>query len=159
MEQTTTTTATAQRPGFLTTLCVLSYIGSGLWALLSLIGIFASGWIMSFFMGSAMQNIDTTGMSAEDAAAVESMATAGGGMMGMLSSYIIVVFIVSLILAALSLFGVVKMWQLKKSGFWIYSIVNGIMVILGFIGGGVLGAIIGLAFIVMYGLNLKHMTK
>ena len=163
MEQTNTTEAAvpATRPQFLTVLCILSYIGSGLWALLSLVGIFASGTIMGMLgMGaaSAMEQMDTTGLSQEQIDAMQSMQTAGGGFMAMLSSYLIIIFIVSLVLAGLSLFGVIKMWKLKKSGFWMYAIVNGIIAILGLIGGGLVGGLIGIAFIVMYGLNLKHMS-
>lgn len=163
MEQTNTTEAAvpATRPQFLTVLCILSYIGSGLWALLSLVGIFASGTIMGMLgMGaaSAMEQADTTGMSQEQIDAIQSMQSAGGGFMAMLSSYLIIIFIVSLILAGLSLFGVIKMWKLKKSGFWMYAIVNGVLAILGLISGGIFGAVVGIAFIVMYGLNLKHMS-
>lgn len=164
MEQTNAGGGAPQRPMFLQTLCILSFIGSGLWALISLIGIFAGGWIMSFIGGGAMNDAMQSGMAegmegleggAEAAAA---MADAGSGMMGMLSSYLIIIFVVSLVLAALSLFGVMKMWKQKKMGFWIYAIVNGILAVFGLIGGGLVGAIIGIAFIVMYGLNLKHMS-
>jgi hypothetical protein len=158
MEQTNTAASTQARPQFLTVLCILSYIGSGLWALLSLIGIFASGWIMSLIGGGAAAEVDTSAMTPEQAEAFAAMSEGGSGIMGMLSSYLIVVFIISLILAALSLFGVSKMWKLKKSGFWMYTIVNGLMVILGLLGGGIFGAVVGIAFIVMYGLNLKHMS-
>ncbi|MBA2610632.1 MAG: hypothetical protein H0U95_01585 [Bacteroidetes bacterium] len=160
MEQTTQTTTSAveapQKPQFLKVLCILSYIGSGLWALISLIGIFASGMIMGMFMGGA-SHVDTSSMTPEQADAMEKMASAGGGMMGMLSSYITIIFVISLVFAALSLWGVMKMGKLQKGGFWIYAIVNGIFAVLGLLGGGFVGAIIGIAFIVMYGLNLKHM--
>ena len=159
MEETTRSTPveSGQKPQFLKVLCILSYIGSGAWALLSLIGIFASGMIMSVFMGSAMAKVDTSSMSAEEAEAMEKISSAGGGMMSMLSSYIVVIFIISLIFAGLSLFGVIKMGKLKKSGFWIYAGVNGLLAVLGLIGGSVFTALIGIAFIIMYGLNLKHM--
>ncbi len=78
--------------------------------------------------------------------------------MGMLSSYLVIVFVVSLILAVISLMGVMKMAKLKKSGFWMYAIVNGLLALLGLFGGGLFGAIVGIGFIVMYGLNLKHMS-
>ncbi len=159
MEETTQTTAaveSAVKPQFLKVLCILSYIGSGLWALFSLIGIFASSWIMSMFMGGAMAKLDTSSMTPEQIQAMEAMSS-GSGMMGMLSSYIVVIFIISLLLAGLSLFGVLKMSKLKKSGFWIYAAVNGLLGILGLISGGIFSSIIGIGFIVMYGLNLKHM--
>ena len=112
---------------------------------------------MSMFMGGAMAKVDTSSMSAEEAEAMEKISSAGGGMMSMLSSYIVVIFIISLIFAGLSLFGVIKMGKLQKSGFWIYAGVNGLLAVLGLIGGSVFTALIGIAFIVMYGLNLKHM--
>jgi hypothetical protein len=157
MEQTNNMTAatTATRPQFLTVLCILSYIGSGLWALLSLIGIFASGAIIGLLAGDAMSSVDTSGMTPEQAEQFQAVAT--GGIMGMLSSYAIVIFVVSLIFASLSLFGVIRMWKMKKSGFWLYSIPNGLIAVLGLIGGSIFGPIIGVAFIVMYALNLKHM--
>ncbi len=77
MEQTNNGGEAAKRPQFLTVLCVLSYIGSGLWALVSLIGIFASGWIMSMLGGgaaeSAMSEVDTSAMTSDQVAAMESM--------------------------------------------------------------------------------------
>lgn len=162
MEETTQTATAAaaieapQKPQFLKVLCILSYIGGGLWALFSLIGIFASSLIMGFLMGQA-KTVDTSGMTPEQAQAMESIASAGGGMMGMISSYLTVIFVISLLLAGLSIWGVVKMGKLQKGGFWIYSIVNGLLAILGLLGGSFFMPIVSIAFIVMYGLNLKFM--
>jgi hypothetical protein len=162
MEQTNATNeTTSQRPGFLSTLCILSFIGSGLWALLSLIGIFASGWIISMFMGqatsAAMDQVDTSGMTSEQIAAMEATTQAVSGGASMIGTYAVIIFVVSLLLAGLSIFGVAKMWKLKKSGFWFYSVINGLIAILALIGGSFFSGIVGVAFIVMYGLNLKHM--
>jgi hypothetical protein len=66
-------------------------------------------------------------------------------------------------------FGAFMMWKLKKTGFYIYTAGELIPVVasialLGsmpggglFAGLGMIAAIIPVAFVVMYGLNLKHM--
>ena len=163
MEQTNTTAVMpAKRSGFLTTLCILSYIGSGLWALISLIGIFASSWIISMVMGggakSAMDDLPTEGASAEQIEAMHKGIHAASGLAAMGGGMSIGIFVVSLILSVLSILGAVKMWNLKKVGFWMYSTVNILVVIAGFYAGGMVSPIIGIAFIVMYGLNLKYMS-
>ncbi len=165
--ETTTTEGPKQRPGFLTTLCILSYIGSGLWALFSLIGTFASGWLMSFLGGMMMSKAAEAtpsmaemqqNMTPEQMEQMKQGVEAAGGLLSMGTGLIVGIFVVSLILAGLSLWGVIKMWSMKKGGFWIYSIVNGLLAILALIGGSWFMGIVGVAFIVMYGLNLKHMA-
>ena len=157
MEETknTTNVEVIQKPQFLKILCILSYIGTGLWALFSLIGIFASHILINFFMNIA-SNGSSSDMTAEQAAQMAQMASAGGGMMSIIASYIVVIFIISLILSLVSLLGVIKMSKLQKSGFWIYSSVNGLLALLSFFGNPVM-SLINIAFIVMYGLNLKYM--
>ena len=91
--ETTTIEATGERPTFLTVLCILTFIGSGLGILGALLLIVGAGAIMSFLgsMGGA---------------------TGAGSM----------VYIgLSLILAIVSLFGALQMWKLKKMGFFIYA--------------------------------------
>ena len=139
MEQQNTTAP--QRPGMLTALCILTFIWSGAWTLLSLIGIFASGWISSFFS--------------------QYLGTGGGGIIG---SYFAIVMIVLFILWGLSLFGAIKMFGLKKSGYIIYMIPNCLMLLLQIIGmlaaftvGSFIYLLISILFIVLYGMNLKFM--
>jgi len=65
-----------------------------------------------------------------------------------------------------TLFGAILMWNLRKIGFYLYIL--GILVLvampvvlgklIGIIGGAFVG-FIGIIFIVMYGVNLKHMNK
>lgn len=155
MEQTNNAPA---RPSFLTVLCILSFIGSGLSTLAGLIGIFASGWIMSMLgMGAsqAMSRSESMGeLTADQAAAAEAMADGAAGAVG---GIMIVAFVIVFLLSALSLFGVIKMWGLKKSGFWMYAIANGILLILMLIGMNWLGVLFTAAFIGMYAANLKAM--
>ncbi|MDP1802384.1 MAG: hypothetical protein Q8L81_13585, partial [Bacteroidota bacterium] len=60
-----------------------------------------------------------------------------------------------------SLFGVIKMWKLQKIGFFLYvgaTVVSIIMTIVysGF-SSGMMSIVFGALFIVLYGLNLKHL--
>ncbi len=83
---------TAKRPGFLTVLCILTFIGSGLGVLFSLLGIFGLGAMNSFLSNYG-------GVTAEA---------------GMLKPILMTIF------SAASLYGAVMMWQLKKMGYYLY---------------------------------------
>jgi FtsH-binding integral membrane protein len=132
-EETTEVTAEAgTRPTFLTVLCILTFIGSGLGALFMLLA--------TVGMGALMESIP--GMEA----------AMGGG-----TAY----FAVGTILAAASLYGAIQMWKLKKMGFFIYAGANGVGIIVPLLFGmpfGIAGAIIPILFIVLYYLNVKHMS-
>lgn len=161
MEQ--TTTETKQRPGFLTTLCVLSFIGSGIFALIFLLGTFMSGMLMSWFglggMESAVANSSAMGgADADTMKAATTLASAGGGMIATFISYFVYIMVGLLLLSVLSIVGVAKMMQLKKSGFWLYLIPNLIMTVLFFMGGSWFIGSVGALFIILYGLNLKHLS-
>jgi len=118
-----------KRPGFLTTICILSFVGIGF----ALIGAFTS---------LAVSPIDG---------------------------------LISLVCQALCLIGVIMMWKLKKTGFFlylvgeivpsIYSLIvyGGAAASIPFLGDAVLMIYIlsfgfPIAFIIMYALNLKHMS-
>jgi hypothetical protein len=130
-----------QRPTAVTVLCILTFIWSGLMALVSLIGIFASGWFASL------------------------LGDYGGGALGdMAGGILIVIFLISFILWGLSLFGAIKMFGMKKSGYILYMIPNCLMLIGQIIGifsaftfGSFLYLLVSILFIVMYGMNLKLM--
>ncbi|MCW3083787.1 MAG: hypothetical protein JWP12_1153 [Bacteroidetes bacterium] len=154
-EMTTEAAVPATRPQFLTVLCILSFIGSGFFALISIIGMVASGWILGMLgvgMASAMEQQNADGMTPDPAAM-----QAAGGLMSMGTTVFVIAFLVLLILSGLSIFGTVKMWQQKKSGFIIYTVVNGLILVLSIIGGGWFMAIVTAAFIAMYAANLKAM--
>jgi len=135
-EQPPQQTVQTQRPTFLTVLCILSFIGSGLATLLFLISLVAAGAIMDF-MGSnpGMPEVST-----------------GSGTM---------FFLVSFILALGSLTGAILMWNLKKTGFYLYVAANVVAIFtpLMFSTGNIgwFGLVITVLFIVLYGLNFKHM--
>ncbi len=145
---------TPERPGMVTTLCILTFIGSGLSSLLGLIGIFASGWVMSL-MGA---EVDAAVAESGGGAAAEAAAAEVEGAMAMGTGILIAAFVFVLILSLLTLFGAIKMWSMKKSGFTLYAIGGGLWAILCIIGMSWLAAIVTIAFIVMYGMNRKHMV-
>ena len=128
-EETTMEAGSAKRPAFLTVLCILTFIGAGL-GLLGGFGQFA---------------ID---------------ATMGG---------------ITVLANALCIVGAIMMMKLKKTGFFLYLVGELLPLIYTFLVLGGLGAmsipmlgdaiivvyiialVIPLTFIIMYGLNLKHM--
>lgn len=132
-EETTQATAEAgKRPGFLTVLCILTFIGSGLGTLFMLLA--------TVGMGALMESIPGMG------------AAMGGG-----TAY----FAVGTVLAAASLFGAIQMWKLKKTGFFIYAGANVVGIIMPLIFGmgfSAMGAVFPILFIVLYYLNVKHMS-
>lgn len=132
------TTTTGKRPTFLTVLCILSFIAAGLGIVFLLLG--------TILAGGAQVAVS----SAENAGAEVT------SQMGNVWLYLIV----AAALIAVSLIGVIKMWKLQKSGFYMYVVaaVAGIIVdiVLG-AGFSAVGAVITVAFVVMYGVNLKHM--
>lgn len=123
------------RPTFLTVLCILTFIGSGLSALVLLIGLVFTG-AASSMLGSI------PGM---------------GDIAGLGTGY----FLIMLVLAAASLYGAIMMWKLKKMGFYLYSGANVLVLIVPLIMAtssfSYFGLFITALFIILYGLNLKHL--
>ncbi|MCB5288251.1 MAG: hypothetical protein LHW64_10690 [Candidatus Cloacimonetes bacterium] len=124
------------RPTFLTVLCILTFIWSGLSLVLFLLAALLFGVFAEVL-------------------------TSVPGMGGLISGGVIL-FVILFVLSLTSLFGAIKMWGLKKLGFYLYTIAQVLMIIVPFIfipGAevGVLGIVITAGFILMYGLNLKFM--
>jgi len=63
--------------------------------------------------------------------------------------------ILLVLLAATSLYGAITMWKLKKMSFYIYAGAQVVMLAISF---GILGLIFTVLFIVLYYLNMKHMS-
>jgi hypothetical protein len=132
----------AKRPAFLTVICILSFVGIGL-AIIGYIGAFA-------VMGVVEAGSSTMAQALEEAGGT----VTAGPSTGIIWAYIIGGFVT----AILQLVGVLQMWKLKKSGFMLYTAASVIAIVLGFLYGGFsFGVIFPIAFIVMYGLNLKAM--
>lgn len=147
MEQTNATNEAPKRPVFLTVLCILSFIAAGF-------GILA--YVAAIALAGAASAVVS---AASDAAASEgfntAMATYSGPSAGLVWAYVIVGFVSTLV----GLFGVIKMWKLKKMGFYLYTGASVASMVMGIIFSGfsAMAVVIPVAFIVMYGLNLKSM--
>jgi len=141
--QSTGTAEAGKRPTLLTVLCILSFIAAGF-------------GIIGYLGAIAAVGLVAAAASSLDGAAGAMMATAGPSA-GLLWAYIIVGFVTTLI----ALFGVIKMWKMKKSGFMMYAVGVGAATIMNIItygfGASIVGIIITGAFIALYGMNLKHM--
>lgn len=153
-----------QRPTFLTVICILSFIGIGF-------SILSNLWGLLFRRGiQAMSDMAEQGYS-DAMSEIESEAPQMGGFMESIfggaqkaMEHYTLLTTVSLICAIIALFGVIMMWRLKKTGFYLFTgakviaIILPIIMIGGLVGGMTLfGAIFPIAFIIMYAVNLKAM--
>lgn len=147
MEETNNTSVeTAKRPTFLTVLCILSFIAAGISIIGLIIGMGAKGAIAS-------TDIDLN-------AAMEAQGAPSEAMSQMNAAFGWPNLIASIVLTIVSLVGVIMMWKLQKKGFFVYAAASVLGLIVPLIFGvsfSVFGAIIAILFIVLYGLNLKHL--
>lgn len=106
------------RPGFLTALCVLSFIGIGLMLVLSLLGVkqaFTTPTPEELLMvEQSMQMMEA--YSGDDSGALTQTI-----LDSMNDPFKAVNWLLGFVGNLLSLFGVIQMWKLKKTGFFIYS--------------------------------------
>ena len=144
-----------ERPTFLTVLCILSFIGIGFAVISNLISLFATS------AGSALMDVATETLE-------EYQDLPGVDMVESAVDYASTLAIIGIIAALVCLWGVIWMWNLKKTGYYIYIvgelspvIVSFILVGFGsFLGGfmALIGLIFPLLFVILYGLNVKHMS-
>ena len=153
MEQTNNGGEAAKRPVFLTVLCILSFIAAGFAILgyITVIGLMGAASVAVSGMESMSSEM---GAEMGDAMSAAMAATPG---VGLTWAYIIVGFLTTIV----GLFGVIKMWKMNKSGFMMYTGATVVSLIMGIVYSGfaasIVGIVISAAFIVMYGLNMKHL--
>lgn len=167
----TTMPGAPARPTFLTVLCILSFIGCGLGIFSGITGYFTNTALVS--TGSSMHDELTSAMDeamddAEMTDAGRELANTLGEAMGGMTDFAAMAknSIASAALCIVILIGVWMMWNLKKTGFYIYTVgqialVAAPFVLVGGLAGGLmatLGAIFPIIFIILYALNLKHMS-
>jgi hypothetical protein len=155
MEQTVNTGAEApKRPQFITVLCILTWVGCGIGLIMSIVG-----WMGARAAGAMM---DVAGSMA-DAQGMENMPGMQEAMNAL--KYANILLIIGVVGTLLCLFGSIQMWKLKKTGFYIYVVGElapaiATMVLMGGMAGamGIVGLIVPILFVVLYGMNLKHMN-
>jgi hypothetical protein len=129
-----------KRPELLTLLCIFTFIGSGLAAF--------SYFVVFISYEEFTKAFDELGM---DMPEVDLILSAGKRF-----------FLTGFILYGISLFGAIRMWRLKKSGFHFYTVAqvfilllpNAMIISYQF---SVLGLLVTVAFIVAYASQLKYM--
>jgi hypothetical protein len=132
-----------KRPLLLTILCILTYVGSGLNLLSSLLVFF----FFSEFQAVAPEILRSFNISGLDV------------ILNATPAY----FLVSAIIYSLSVGGAWYMWNLRKMGFHLYTISQILLVIapmffLKISGAAIPALIVPGIFILLYGINLKHMS-
>ena len=139
---------TANRPTFLTVLCILSFIAAGI----SIIGL---------ALGSAVKGVAESAGASSDLSNLRGMEGVDSELMNQAeAAFSWPRLIGAIVLTLIALFGVIKMWKLQKRGYYIYvgaSVVGLILPLILGSGFSVFSLLITAAFIVMYGLNLKAM--
>ncbi len=158
----------AARPVFLTVLCILTFVGSG-WGLISgAITYFTAekqAQAMSISKDKAADDIQKSGKNDKGTKMAEKMVTSISNSFTPENLKKTAIF--SMLAAVLCLAGAFMMWNLKKTGYYLYiagillSIISpfvifgsdNLMAIITSIGGG----FIGIVFLILYGVNLKHM--
>lgn len=145
-----------EKPQFLKVLCILSFIGCGLMIICFAIGTSVLGFNEDA-VNSVWDKVLQTQPQLEDVNPMEFFHE-----VGMYCLYALLANVVSLV-------GVIMMWRLNKTGFFIYAIAElainffGLSIGVGeenkSYGGMIFMILLDLAFIIMYAVNLKHMGK
>lgn len=157
MEQQNAAGAPAKRPTFLTVLCILSFIAAGFAIIgyITAITLMGAATAVVSAADDAIEAAGATGDSYSEMSAAMDTAMSAGPSIGLTWAYVIIGFVCTLV----GLYGVIKMWKLKKVGFYMYAGASVVSMIMGMVYSGfsVMAVIFPIAFIVMYGLNLKSM--
>jgi 1,4-dihydroxy-2-naphthoate octaprenyltransferase len=153
------------RPVFLTVLCILTFIGSG-WAIVSGISSYLTADTTADIVQAAMEDakdkIDDAGGGSSKMA--EKMISGASEMVRPENLKKSAMF--SIIAAVCTLGGAIFMFMLKKAGYWLYILGTAISIAgpLYIFGGNlismlstVLIGIVGIVFVILYGLNLKYL--
>lgn len=132
---------TPERPQFLSVLCIMTFISSGLGMISYLIMIFFGKELREFVEHSpdmpegAMQSLEQFDNPAP--------------------------WLISFLLVSVSLYGAIQMFKLKKMGFHLYASANILIAVFPLLFGmpfSSMGLLTTAVFIAMYASNLKHMS-
>lgn len=162
---TTTPPGAAKRPTLLTVICILSFIGGaiGLW-----------GGYANAFTDFPQKQVEESKNQLQE---MTDQVGADSPMIGLLEDGLAMneknlenakpIGYSNLVLSLIGITGVWLMWNLRKTGFWIYLVasVGGLTSAFYFLGGEglfanittILTTIITVIFIILFGVNVKHM--
>lgn len=107
------------RPQFLTVLCVLSFIWSGIMLLLLFLTLCFSNLIFDTIAGIVNGTVEMSTSSSVQVDGLNKLLEMGKG------NFVAIIAAV-IIIQMTCLLGVVKMWKLQKLGFFIYAIISGL---------------------------------
>lgn len=152
------------RPTFLTVLCILTFLYSGYTVVTSIQSYMTAdvvSGVTSEVIDEAFDEIENSGE--EVPGFVEKMM--GEVSEGLSPEKIRNSAMAGGIASVLTLMGAILMWSLNKNGYWIYIAGTAVSIfaplviqdgVLGIVGAGGAG-FFGILFVVLYGVNLKHM--
>ncbi|MDM8160531.1 hypothetical protein QUH73_11955 [Labilibaculum sp. K2S] len=151
-----------QRPGLLTALCILTFIGSGFGILKNILGMIMSPLqklLDPDLFETALDNVhdEYARKFVEQALEIGQKAL----------QHIFEISLTQFLLYAASLIGAILMFQLKKTGFYIYSVAQMLLLFVAplfiefnlFVNIGILfGSVFTILFIALYTINLNKMN-
>jgi len=151
-----------QRPGLLTALCILTFIGSGLGLVNKLIAMIMSPFMQMFDMTDYNYALDEI-----DEPFARKIVEMAFGMAEKAIDHMFAISLTEFLLYAASLTGAILMFRMKKMGFYIYATAQVLMlftapIFIGFnplINIGILfSSVFTILFIALYAINLKKMN-
>ena len=148
------------RPGFLTTICILTFLGSG-GGIERNIKTYLHADERVVIMGKELPGAEDKRDAKNACGFVKSVYTALGNVN---ADWLRESCIIELISNVLTLVGAILMWKLRKTGFYIYILGMLVLILSPLVLGNAMfteadQAFIGLIFIAMYGANLKQMNN
>lgn len=161
------------RPMFLTVLCILTWIGSGIGVISSLFSILTYTRSMQRFeesgikfedLSNELENTPSSGEAGEEFARNVTKGMAEG--MDSMLEWASTINYINLGVSVLCILGAFLMWKLKRTGFFLYTAATIVSVAapIALMGSNFLtlmsvamGGFFGLIFIILYGVNFKHL--
>ncbi|MDO9373022.1 MAG: hypothetical protein V4725_01445 [Bacteroidota bacterium] len=155
------------RPIFLTVLCILTFIGSAYYLATGMFQVFTAEKQAQLMVATRDKTTADIEKSGKDDAGTQIAGKVMNSMGAMTAENIRNSGIAASVSALFCFLGAFMMWKLKKTGFYIYIVGTVIGIVAPFLiyGSGNMVAIfqsvfsgfVGIVFIVLYGVNVKHM--
>ncbi len=142
----------SKRPGFLSVLCVLSFIWEGLMILCFLIALLCSGMIFEKIEEMVANQETTAEMGGAQIQGLDQILEMGAGKFSVGMGIAILIFVAMLV-------SVIQMWKLKRMGFYIYAGINALFLAYNLYQPNYVGAVLDALFIGLYAMNFKHLKN